>query len=319
MSIGKSQFVSVIIPCYNHAHFLSEAIESVLRQTYPHYEIIVVDDGSTDETAKLADGYAQVHCVRQANLGLSAARNRGLRASQGEYLVFLDADDRLLPRALEIGVRELVQRPECAFVYGRSQYINYLGVPLPVSYGAPVEQDHFHALLHSNHIWMPAQVMHRRDIFNQVGEFNPSISAAADYDLYLRITRGFPVHNHNQIVAEYRQYVDSMSRDYGLMLKTTLMALGSQRKFIRRDKRYLKAYRTGKRVWQSYYGEGCVEQFRAALRNPDRRQQALNAMVTLLRYYPRGVLKHLGKKIKVTFKRALGMRTLSSLEQRAEE
>lgn len=319
MSIGKSQFVSVIIPCYNHAHFLREAIESVRKQTYPHYEIIVVDDGSTDETSIVAEGYAEVHCVRQANQGLSAARNRGIRESQGAYLVFLDADDRLLPTALEVGVCELTRRPECAFVYGRSQYINDLGIPIAVTYRAPVEQDHFYALLHSNHIWMPAQVMHRRTIFNQVGGFNTAINAAADYDLYLRITRRFAVHNHNQVVAEYRQHVNSMSRNYGLMLKSTMIALGSQRKFIGRDKRYLKACRTGKKLWQSYYGEGCVDQFRAELRNPARKRHILSALLILLRYYPLGVIKHIIRKTKLTIKHALGMRSISTLERRAEE
>src|ERR1044071_7280152 len=111
MSNRNPHFVSVIIPCYNHAHFLRDAIESVLNQTYSHYEILVVDDGSTDDSATVAESYSKVRCVRQANQGLSAARNRGIRESQSEYLVFLDADDRLLPRALEIGVRELARRP----------------------------------------------------------------------------------------------------------------------------------------------------------------------------------------------------------------
>jgi glycosyltransferase involved in cell wall biosynthesis len=319
MSNQKPCFVSVIIPCYNHAHFLRDAIESILKQTYPHYEIIVIDDGSTDDTSRLAESYSRVRLVRQANQGLSTARNRGIRESRGEYLVFLDADDRLLPTALEIGVRELTLRPECAFVYGRSQHINFDGIAIPVTYQAAVVQDHFHALLHSNHIWMPAQVMHRRAILTAIGGFNRFISAAADYDLYLRITRCFPVHNHNEIVAQYRQHVNNMSRNYALMLKTTMIALVSQRKFIRRDKRYLKAYRTGKKHWQSYYGEGCVDQFRNDLRNPDRRQQVFNALLTLLHYYPRGVIKHLSKKIKMTVKRVLGLRSLSTLEQRAEE
>src|SRR5215217_1494790 len=100
----KLPLISVIIPCYNQAKYLGEAIESVLGQTYRNFEIIVVDDGSTDDTVEVAGSYGEVECVEQENRGLAEARNAGVRASKGEYLVFLDADDRLLARAFEAGV-----------------------------------------------------------------------------------------------------------------------------------------------------------------------------------------------------------------------
>src|SRR3954462_6988719 len=86
--------ISIVIPSYNQAHFLREAIESVLAQSYPALEIIVVDDGSRDESATVAMRYPNVRCLRQPNMGVAAARNTGLRHSSGEYLVFLDQDDR---------------------------------------------------------------------------------------------------------------------------------------------------------------------------------------------------------------------------------
>src|SRR5262245_20604446 len=96
----RQPLVSVIIPCYNHAHYLGEAIESVLAQTVQDFEIIVVDDGSTDSTADVAARYPRVRYVRQNNQGLSAARNTGIKHGLGRFLVFLDADDLLLPGAL---------------------------------------------------------------------------------------------------------------------------------------------------------------------------------------------------------------------------
>src|SRR6266446_9539630 len=96
--------VSVVIPCYNQAHFLGEAIDSALAQTYPHLEIVVVDDGSTDNIAAVVARYPGVRYFRQENQGLAAARNTGLRHSVGERLVFLDADDRLMPGAIEVGL-----------------------------------------------------------------------------------------------------------------------------------------------------------------------------------------------------------------------
>src|SRR5215831_9104653 len=101
MSKGPTPLVSIIIPCYNQAHFLSDAIDSARRQTHSRIEILVIDDGSSDNTSEVAASYRDVYCIRQANQGLSAARNAGLRASKGSLLVFLDADDRLLPNAIE--------------------------------------------------------------------------------------------------------------------------------------------------------------------------------------------------------------------------
>ena len=120
MTAQEGPLVSVVIPCYNQAHFLSEAIESVLSQTCESFEIIVVDDGSTDNTSELASRYQKVRLLRQENRGVSAARNAGLAESEGEYVVFLDADDRLLPEALEVGLECLDDHPECAFACSHS-------------------------------------------------------------------------------------------------------------------------------------------------------------------------------------------------------
>src|SRR5918993_3738999 len=123
--------VTVVIPCYNQAHFLTEAIESVLSQSYPNFEVVVVDDGSTDDTSEVASRYPQkVRLIRQENRGLAGARNTGIGHARGEYLVFLDADDRLLPKALEVGIEQLEAHPECAFVSGHCRWISGDGSPL---------------------------------------------------------------------------------------------------------------------------------------------------------------------------------------------
>src|SRR5688500_17208365 len=91
---------SVVVTCFNHAGYLPDALRSVLEQTVAPCEIIVVDDGSTDDTSTVAAAFDRVRVVRQSNQGLSAARNAGLRACSGDFVIFLDADDRLLPRAI---------------------------------------------------------------------------------------------------------------------------------------------------------------------------------------------------------------------------
>src|SRR4030095_15829456 len=175
--IGAAQYrhdtlrplVSVIITSYNQAGFLSDAIESVLTQTYAQFETVVVDDGSADNALEVVARYPAVRYIRQDNQGLSAARNTGLRQSNGAYLVFLDADDRLLPIALETGVDCLQAHPECGFVSGHYSLIRSDGSPQPHPvYSAG--RDHYHALLRTNYIGMHATVMYRRDIFESIGE-----------------------------------------------------------------------------------------------------------------------------------------------------
>src|SRR5919106_374521 len=102
--VSKPATVGVVITTYNHAHFLADAIESVLRQTCPAAEIIVVDDGSTDDPISVVAGYPHVNLVRQGNQGLAAARNSGLRETKTDKVIFLDADDRLLPNAVSAGL-----------------------------------------------------------------------------------------------------------------------------------------------------------------------------------------------------------------------
>jgi glycosyltransferase involved in cell wall biosynthesis len=214
--------VSVVIPCYNQAHFLVEAIQSILAQSYPRVEIVVVDDGSTDDTSDVAARYPEVRLVRQDNQGLSAARNAGLRESEGEYVVFLDADDRLLPEALEVGLECMEANPECAFASGHCILIGPDGSPLFVPQQFRVERDHYIVLLRNNYIWNPATVIYRRYILGIVDGLDTSLSPAADYDLYLRIAKDFPVQCHDKVIAEYRQHGANMSGDSTLMLNAIL-------------------------------------------------------------------------------------------------
>ena len=250
---SEAGLVSVIIPCYNQAHFLHEAIQSVLAQTYPHREIFIVDDGSTDNTAEVTAGYRDVRYIRQENSGVSAARNTGLKQSRGEYLVFLDSDDQLLPEALEIGVDCLREHPECAFAFGHSRFITADGSFLSKPEQPYVTRDHYLELLRENYIWCPGSVIYRRIAFEIANGFDTSLGPGADYDLYLRITRDSPIFCHNQLVAGYRLHSSSMSTDHSLMLLETLKTLNAQRDFVKGNDRYIVALETGKKHAQDYY------------------------------------------------------------------
>jgi glycosyltransferase involved in cell wall biosynthesis/peptidoglycan/xylan/chitin deacetylase (PgdA/CDA1 family)/SAM-dependent methyltransferase len=279
--------ISVIIPSYNHAHFLTEAIESILSQTYSHYEIVVVDDGSTDNTAEVAGRYPGVRCVRQDNRGLAAARNTGIRKSSGDYLVFLDADDRLLPRALEVGLACLRAHPECAFVAGRCARIRSDGQPIPTTENAPLDGDPYSCLLSGCPVLVPA-VMYRRATFQAFPGFDTSLSAAEDYHLYYRIARELPIYFHDVVVAEVRQHHANMTSNTAVMLRANLTALKTQWRYVKANPQYKEAYRAGLRFWRKHYGGRLAvtlpNQFRLG-----QWKRALSEMILLLRYYPQGL------------------------------
>ena len=220
--MNDAPLVSVIIPCYRQAHYLDDAIQSVLAQTYRNFEIIVVDDGSPDNTTEVAAHYDGLKCIRQHNLGLPNARNTGLQASAGEYLVFLDADDRLLPCNLETGANALRDFPECAFVYGFCELIDHDGAHIPASHPAPILVNHYRALLQENFIWTPGAAMFRRSIFSRVKGFDPALNRGCeDLDLYLRIAKDSAIFCHGALNLQYRKHSGSMSRDSLRMSRAT--------------------------------------------------------------------------------------------------
>jgi glycosyltransferase involved in cell wall biosynthesis len=277
--------VSVVIPCYQQAHFLCDAIESVLAQTYPHLEIVVVDDGSSDNTVTVVSRYPGVRYIRQENQGLASARNMGLRQTIGEYLIFLDSDDRLLPNALDAGLRCFRENPGCGFVYGHCQFIAFDGTPMRGLQPSIVEGDFYLALLRGLPIHAPASVMYRREVFEDVGVFNVRLSPAADYDLYYRIASRFPVCCHGQKIVEYRKHGASMTRDPARMLRFNLAALRLQWQHVKRDRCKKEAYQAGIRFWKRQYVPRVVEQLNTLVEAGEWKP-VIQVFWTLLRFCP---------------------------------
>jgi glycosyltransferase involved in cell wall biosynthesis len=250
----------------------------------------VVDDGSTDFTSRVAARYPWVHYIKQDNRGRSAARNAGLRESQGDYVVFLDADDRLMPEALKVGLECLDAHPECAYVSGHYKLIMADGAPLEQGQQqfVEVDGDHYFALLCGNYIGMHATVMYRRSALEAVGGFDTSIRACEDYDLYLRVARKFSVFQHNRLIAEYRQHGTNTTRDFGLMLRSALTVLGTQRKSAKENQHYEQAYKRGVEYWHKWYGDPLVAEAKGHLRQCEW-GAAVRGLLTLMRYYPQGL------------------------------
>ena len=306
--------VSVIIPCYKHACFLADAIESVLAQSYPHLEVIVVDDGSPDDTSDVASRYPGVRCIRQENQGLSAARNTGIRESKGEFLVFLDADDRLTPKALESGVQHLRQCPSAAFVAGKHRTISIDGSPVPTMQRPQIDKDHYVELLRANFIGCPANVMYRRAVFDDVHGFDTTVNAASDYDLYLRIARKFATSFHTDIVAEYRQHGHSMSNNHQLMSDHVAKVLQSQLKEVSGNRKHEEACRIGIKFFEHVYRTTiALDRMRSSARKRDWRGALWN-MLLLVWFDPRELGEALGRKVRLEIKRRRSSRWMPSGE-----
>jgi glycosyltransferase involved in cell wall biosynthesis len=292
-SAAEAPLVSVIIACYNQAHFVRDAVESVRRQTYPRVEILIVDDGSTDDTAAVAAELG-VRCVRQENRGLAGARNRGLAESAGEYVVFLDADDRLLPHGLEANADAFKERPDAAFVASWSGYINGGGNPIPLPVNPPIspERDHYRALLDCSYwIGCPAQAMFRRGALLAAGGYDESFLACEDRDLYLRVARTHVIYAHNGgPVCEYRQHGGGMSENHGRMLKWSILALKRQRRWTWWNRSLRAAYRRGIECAHDLYGEALVKDLVGLLRQRKWRD-GMNACGLLARWYPLGLVR----------------------------
>jgi glycosyltransferase involved in cell wall biosynthesis len=289
--------VSVIIPCYNQASFLLEALASVRAQTYPAAEIVVVDDGSVDHTIAVAARHPGVRCLRQANQGTAAARNLGVGASAGEYLVLLDADDRLLPGALAAGVAALDAHPECGVVFGLARDIDEHGAALPHVQEPVHEDDAYLALLRGCTIWHPAAAIARRAVFAEVGGFDVALPVSSDYDWYLRVARRGPLHCHNQLVSEYRQHGGAKSADNARMLRYTLAILEGQRTLVRGDRAGEEAWRAGVRNAREHYCRRGLAQVRALAQAGGDRRRTLRSMLMLLRHGPRVASRLAGRKM----------------------
>jgi glycosyltransferase involved in cell wall biosynthesis len=251
--------VSVVINTFNQTHFLREAVESVLRQTVKPTEVIVVDDGSSDHPETVVSDFPGLRLISQANEGPAAARNAGWYAATGTFVVFLDADDRLTPEAIEWNLAKMAAHPDCAFVYGAHREIDESGHQSPaIQATREPSNDVYSDLLEWNIIAAAATVMFRRAHLQAIGGFDQSLKAFADYDVYLRLGRLFPVAHGPEILAEDRIHTTQMSRDTNLMRAAVLRVLRRQEPYARKNDRRRNAYARGLRAWERFFANAGV-------------------------------------------------------------
>jgi glycosyltransferase involved in cell wall biosynthesis len=295
--------VSVVIPCHNYGRFLGAAIESVLAQGDESIELIVVDDGSTDDTAEVAARYPDVVYVRQPNLGQAAAQNRGLEAANGEFVLFLDADDESTPGAVEALAGSLRARPDCAFAYGHIDRVDSEGAVLTASPSRSarsqtcLEEDPYAYMLRTNNCLRGGgAVLYRTDLLRRAGGFSLGLGNAQDLDLNLRLAREHPICCVDRVVLRYRFHGGNSTTKFASMLRGMTDAQRGQRDFVQRHPEYRRDYRAGLKRAQSYWGSRLARGALAEVGSGELRTAA-GDLATLVRYAPRAGAVELGKII----------------------
>jgi glycosyltransferase involved in cell wall biosynthesis len=219
--------VSVVIPAYNHAAFLGEALESVFGQSVRPREVIAVDDGSTDDTAEVLRMYERrIRVLSQPNRGVAAARNAGAAVASGELLAFLDADDAWLPAKLERQVARFDGEPEIGLVHCGVAEVDGRGRQLRARLDGMEGWVSTEMLLFRRGVILGggSAAVIRRAAFLDVGGFDEALSTSADWDLYYRVARRYPVGFVPEVLVRYRVHGGNMHRNVDAMTRDMLAA-----------------------------------------------------------------------------------------------
>ena len=273
---GALPLVSIVMPCHigtrEQADLLHETLRTVSEQTCKDYEVIIVDDGSRVPVAPIADAYPQTLCRWQRNAGSAVARNAGIEHSRGRYLVFLDADDHLLPIALASGVDALEAHPEAGFAVGPREEMTFEGQPVPWHVAPPPLQSNIYLPLlgFEWYIIPPSSVIVRREVVDAVGGFRDPWGAD-DLDFYLRVARRYPAYCYQApAVTRYRRYSTSSSRGGERMLISILAVYARQWPLVDGSLEGEAAYHRGLDLLTAIFLDCVVENVEDRLRTGDR-------------------------------------------------
>lgn len=218
--------VSVVVPTYNAAAYIGMAIDSVLAQSFKDVEVIVVDDGSVDDTAAVMSRYGPpIRYLRQENSGVAAARNRGIKESSGRYVAFLDADDTWLPDKLQRQVAALAQDNRCRASYTAHVVCTETLEPITVWRSVRRASSIEDLLLAGNIIGSICTVMCERSLFSVVGGFDPKLSQCADWEMWVRLATVTEFLYLDEPLVTYRQHASNMSRDARLLERDSVRVL----------------------------------------------------------------------------------------------
>ncbi len=226
VSMQPTPLVSIVMPNFNHAPYLGTAIASVLTQSYANVELIVVDDGSTDESRAVAARYGnRIRYIWQENRGLSAARNTGIRAATGEYIGLLDADDLYEPACLATLIATLQANPEADGIYCGYQFVDQQNQPLPQIEARQIPAEQLYETLLDGNFFVPESMLVHQRCYASAGAFDETLRACEDWDMWLRITRQHMIIGTDAVLTRHRVLAGSMSSNPTRMINNRMAVL----------------------------------------------------------------------------------------------
>lgn len=240
--------VTVIIATYNAIAYLPSTVDSVIQQTFTDFEVLIVDDGSTDETvewvSKLVD--PRVRLISQANQGVAVARNQGIMGAQGEYVAFLDADDLWEPTKLEKQVKCLEENPQVGLVNTSIVNIDEQGKPLGAVNASDIEGNVLKYIVEENLILCGSAPMVRRSCLEAVQGFDQKLMSAEDWDLWIRLAARYDFAVVREPLVLYRQHLNSKSNNIERHLKHRLKVIDKTFETVARNLQPLKQRSVGR-------------------------------------------------------------------------
>lgn len=291
--------VSVIVLCDNSERDLAETIESVLHQSYPAFEILVVDNGSTDGSRTIIDRYFRQYFQVQSLLlprhaGLARARNRGIAHSSGEYIVILDSGDRLLPHGIEAGVNALNAHPDWMFAFGPCRRIQESGQSVQPGRSVleqPIVGSVYRTLLQGTCLNPFGRHLFRRILFDLIGDFDTRLQIADDYDFYLRAAARFRCGSYGQTAVEYRSPGSTLSEPAwtAKYFREVLTVYAKQQPCASKNPDTAAAHQEGLRHWRRLYRSNLFSKITQALQQGQLRA-AGTTLHQVLRHYPQELL-----------------------------
>jgi glycosyltransferase involved in cell wall biosynthesis len=283
--------VSVIVATYNMASFVTDTIDSLLNQSWPNIEVIIIDDGSTDNTAEVLQQYesdSRVILIAQPNQGQTVAKNRGLQKATGEFIGFCDADDLWRPEKLSTQLPHFTDNKKLAVVYGGFSWIDASGMQIKTPHRQGLSGKITGPLLADNFVHFPTTLT-RKSVIDEFNGFDESLTMAIDYDLWLRISTKYEFLYLDDIFVDYRIWEGQMSHKTGERFKNALIMT---EKFIAQNRGCLTTAEinnawahtyTSRAMWhfkENLVGKGFSDIFKALMHKPwDKRTFA-----TLLRF-----------------------------------
>jgi glycosyltransferase involved in cell wall biosynthesis len=219
--------ISVVIPVYNGEETIGETIKSVLNQTFPDFELLVINDGSQDSTLEIVSSIQdpRLRVISYPNAGLSASRNRGISQASAEYISFIDADDLWTPDKLEAQLKALQANPQAAVAYSWTDSINEAGEFSRRGSYYTVDGDVYANLLVFNFLENGSNPLIRRQVFTEVGNFDESLTSAEDWDMYLRLAAQYHFVAVPTPQILYRVSINSMSSNVSKLEKESLKVI----------------------------------------------------------------------------------------------